>query len=568
MTATTGASDVLARARQALVAGDLVTARALLASAVQGDCPAAARAMLGGLCYADDDFEQARLQWEMAFRQLRSAGEFRAAARVAAALADLQAGALGHAAVGRGWVERGNRMVRRAGRCVEEGYLAIAVLACEVPDMIAVERNAQLALDRAAEFEDADLEVRALAESGFALVAQGRPDIGFARLDEAMAAITGGDVTDLAVAGKSFCAMLSACDRSGDVRRAQEWTAVVAEYVDRYGGRPRILHTHCRAVYGAVLAELGEWGRAEQVMLEALSPSASRAHVHRVQTTAHLADLRIAQGRCEEAAELLGPVADCLAAAAPLARLHLARGEADLAAAAVERALHELVADRIREVPLLGLLVDAHLALDRVDDAAAVAARLAAVVNTSSSAPLRVTAALACARVCAARGEFGDAADLLACAVADIGGEQQPLLWATLALELAHVRAADGARAAALDGARAARATFDRIGAAALADRAAALLRNLGDRQRPRTAPGGATWGLLSARERQVLALIRGGLTNAEIGRRLFISPKTAEHHVGRVLAKLGARSRAEAAALAATLPATVPAAGVVEGPH
>jgi len=49
-----------------------------------------------------------------------------------------------------------------------------------------------------------------------------------------------------------------------------------------------------------------------------------------------------------------------------------------------------------------------------------------------------------------------------------------------------------------------------------------------------------------------VLALIGAGLTNAEIGQRLYISAKTAEHHVGRVLAKLGLRSRTEAAAHAA----------------
>jgi DNA-binding CsgD family transcriptional regulator len=48
-----------------------------------------------------------------------------------------------------------------------------------------------------------------------------------------------------------------------------------------------------------------------------------------------------------------------------------------------------------------------------------------------------------------------------------------------------------------------------------------------------------------------VLALLAEGLTNAEIGTRLFISAKTAEHHVGHVLAKLGVRSRAEAAAVA-----------------
>jgi len=53
-----------------------------------------------------------------------------------------------------------------------------------------------------------------------------------------------------------------------------------------------------------------------------------------------------------------------------------------------------------------------------------------------------------------------------------------------------------------------------------------------------------------SQRERQVLQLLCEGLTNSEIGQRLFVTTKTVEHHVGRVLAKLGVRSRGQAAAL------------------
>ena len=53
----------------------------------------------------------------------------------------------------------------------------------------------------------------------------------------------------------------------------------------------------------------------------------------------------------------------------------------------------------------------------------------------------------------------------------------------------------------------------------------------------------------LTPRELQVLELIAEGLTNPQIGQRLFISPKTASVHVSAILAKIGAANRAEAAA-------------------
>lgn len=68
---------------------------------------------------------------------------------------------------------------------------------------------------------------------------------------------------------------------------------------------------------------------------------------------------------------------------------------------------------------------------------------------------------------------------------------------------------------------------------------------------------GGSGAGVIAAltpRERQVLELVAEGLTNAQIGQRLFISPKTASVHVSAILAKIGAANRAEAAALYAAL--------------
>jgi DNA-binding NarL/FixJ family response regulator len=57
-------------------------------------------------------------------------------------------------------------------------------------------------------------------------------------------------------------------------------------------------------------------------------------------------------------------------------------------------------------------------------------------------------------------------------------------------------------------------------------------------------APDQAALTLLTDREREVLALVGLGLTNTEIGERLFLSPLTAKTHVSRIMTKLGARDR------------------------
>jgi DNA-binding NarL/FixJ family response regulator len=95
--------------------------------------------------------------------------------------------------------------------------------------------------------------------------------------------------------------------------------------------------------------------------------------------------------------------------------------------------------------------------------------------------------------------------------------------------------------------ARAALTEFERLGAPRHADAAAAFLRGLGSSGR--TGPKGLA--LLTRRETEVLALLGQGLTNAEIAERLFISTKTAGHHVSSILGKLHLKNRSEAAGYA-----------------
>ncbi|MGW6564852.1 ATP-binding protein [Streptomyces sp. NPDC054975] len=92
--------------------------------------------------------------------------------------------------------------------------------------------------------------------------------------------------------------------------------------------------------------------------------------------------------------------------------------------------------------------------------------------------------------------------------------------------------------------------TFRSLGARPAADRARERLRAAGVRRSPygRRASTSANPYGLTKREREVQRLLCEGLSNREIAARLYITPKTAGHHVAAVLAKLGVHTREQAA--------------------
>jgi DNA-binding CsgD family transcriptional regulator len=95
---------------------------------------------------------------------------------------------------------------------------------------------------------------------------------------------------------------------------------------------------------------------------------------------------------------------------------------------------------------------------------------------------------------------------------------------------------------------RAALATFELIGAAGWADQARTGLRAAGERGSATTTA--APESLMTAQEMQIAQLAAEGLSNREIGQRLYLSPRTVGSHLYRIFPKLGIRSRGQLATL------------------
>jgi DNA-binding CsgD family transcriptional regulator len=103
---------------------------------------------------------------------------------------------------------------------------------------------------------------------------------------------------------------------------------------------------------------------------------------------------------------------------------------------------------------------------------------------------------------------------------------------------------------------RAAREGFDSMGAGPWAERARDELRAAGELSR---APAPPVWGSLSAQELQVARMAAEGLSNRQIGERLYLSHRTVASHLYRIFPKLGIISRAQLTAMSLDLPGPPP---------
>ena len=531
--------------------GDITGAIRILRLIAEASGDPEDRLVLGRMAYLAADYSDAQAQLENAYREFQARHLPRRASMAAVALGRLYFDGLEDQVLGRGWLTRAVSLLDHEEPCVERGYAVLGLMGASVSSADELEANAAIALDLAHQFSDRDLECKALGDSGLALVSMGRIRDGMVRLDEAFTMIISGDSTDPSVVGQVLCGLLSACDRCGDVIRAESWLRYIEDSSARRKSGPSLhLAAHCWSAFGSVLCHVGRWQEAETALRMGLARGDASVRHTKLATRAALAELWIRQGRLEEAVGLIDKHVDRVEITGPRARLYLAQGRSELAAAVARQALRQLHGDRLRSAALLLILVEAELGGGNYE-AAEEAARLLQQLSDGADVPaVAAQAALGMSKTAAAKADLRLAARHLDTGLAALPADSWPLLRAALHLELARVQSGM-APADAIVNAQAALSIYEAVGAPE-ASAAADLLRASGVAVTVAPPPGTAL-DVLSRREHEVLDLVAQGMTNPAIARALFISAKTAEHHVGSILAKLGLRNRTEAAVFAAS---------------
>lgn len=502
-------------------------AEAFSAALADGAGPGAAEGLAQAAWWLDDG-ETSLTARESAYRGYRAQGDDVGAARTAVALGYDTILFGGGVAVGRGWIGRAAELLEGRLDAPEQGWLLVR----RAELGLNVDHDAETALELAEQARRIgrslgvdDLGFAAQALCGLARVRLGEIDAGMALLDAAASAATADDVRDLMWMGKICCWLITACQDTRDATRAAQWCRRVEQICERHDLAP--LFSVCRTQYAAVLLAAGDVPGAERALADVLERSAGSRRVTRTDAVAELGELRRRQGRTAEAAALLAQ-SSAPRATAGLALLRLAQGEPELGRRLVDECLARVPASQaIERSDLLAAAVQLDVATGALDSARAGAEEL--------------TRAALALQTPASRGQRWAAAARLS------HGEERIAAWTRAAhwwaeaglvhdeaearVELAHELAANGERDEARREARAALTLLEPLGTGPLIDRARALL-GTGDR-----SP-------LTPRQREVLALLARGATNAEIGASLQLSEHTVHRHLANIYAALGVSSR------------------------
>ncbi|MGH3367376.1 MAG: LuxR C-terminal-related transcriptional regulator [Nocardioidaceae bacterium] len=450
----------------------------------------------------------------------------------------------GETARGGAWMGRAHGVLENVpDQTAEHGYLLVpaGLHSLGSGDVSAAYTLFSQAAEVADRFTDRDLLALALLGQGQAKVKAGDAARGLTLLDQAMVAITAGEV-GATVAGIVFCAVIETCHDAFDVRRAQEWTEAMTRWC---ASQPDLVpyRGQCSVYRAEVMRVHGQWEAALDEALQACA-RLGRPPAHPAVGLAHyeLGELRRLRGEFEAAEDAYRVANRAGHSPQPgLGLLDLARGRVDPARAALLHALEDArqPLDRAR---LLGAVVEVELAKQDVLAGRAGADELNRIAAENDAAALRGTAGYAEGAVQLAEGVYVAAA---------LNLRETVRLWRQLdapyeaarthvLLALSCRRLGDpGTAELDLD---AACSIFAQLGASTDLSAALALVEG-GDRL---GAPDG-----LSRRELEVLQLVAAGQTNREIAGELTLSEHTVRRHLQNIFAKLDVASRAAATAYA-----------------